>query len=226
MARHAQLLLSLPVRATWGGRRPGAGRKPTAVRPEARHLPRPEHGARFPVLVTVRAMPNLPSLRSPSTFEVLSAALALANRAHFRVTQFSVQTDHIHLIVEASSRYALIRGLQGLGGRTARAVNRHLQRRGKVWNARYHARALTTPREVRNGLVYVLLNFRKHLRVATGIDPRSSGRWFDGWSSPQTADGAPPPAMRSRTWLGSVGWQRAGGLIDPREGPARSTKRR
>ena len=34
---------------------------------------------------------------------------------------------------------------------------------------------LTTPSEVRNALVYVLLNFRKHLRAMPGIDPRSSG---------------------------------------------------
>jgi hypothetical protein len=134
--------------------------------------------------VTIRAKPNLPSLRALATFATLSEAFARANRANFRLTQFSVQTDHVHLIVEASSRDSLIRGLQGLGGRAARALNRSWRRTGKVWNARYHARALTTPREVRNGLVYVLLNFRKHLHVATGTDPRSSATWFEGWSEP------------------------------------------
>lgn len=225
MVRRAQLQLLLPAPATWGGRRAGAGRKPTAIRPEKRHLPRPGHRARFPLLVTIRARPDLPSLRSRSTFEVLSAALVRTNRQDFRVTQFSVQTDHLHLIVEAASREALIRGLQGLSGRTAIAVNRHLRRTGKVWNARYHARALRTPREVRNGLVYVLQNFRKHLRAATGIDPRSSSRWFEGWSSPQV-EATPSPVARPQTWLGSLGWQRAGGLIDPREGPAGGKKER
>ena len=34
----------------------------------------------------------------------------------------------------------------------------------------------------------------------------------------------PCPVARPRTWLGAVGWRRAGGLIDPREGPAGSPK--
>ena len=91
------------------------------------------------------------------------------------------------MIVEADSGDLLRRGLQGLAGRAARALNRAWGRGGDVWGDRYHARALGTPREVRNGLLYVLLNFRKHLRAAPGIDPRSSAAWFDGW-----AHGAPP----------------------------------
>ena len=114
MARRAQLQLRLPTPVSWGGRRAGAGRKSPAFRPEKRHAARPAHRSRFPVLVTIRARPKLPSLRSLPTFETFSLALARANRDNFRVIHFSVQTDHIHLIVEASSREALIRGLQGL----------------------------------------------------------------------------------------------------------------
>jgi hypothetical protein len=33
---------------------------------------------------------------------------------------------------------------------------------------------------VRNALVYVLQNFKKHLPAARGIDPYWSGRWFAG----------------------------------------------
>jgi hypothetical protein len=36
---------------------------------------------------------------------------------------FSVQGNHVHLLVEAGSRSALVRGLQGLAIRMARAVN-------------------------------------------------------------------------------------------------------
>jgi len=212
--------MELPLPATWGGRRAGAGRKSPSGRPEKRHAVRPAHEPRHPVLVTVRAKPNVPSLRSLATFDALSAALARAGRNDFRVTHFSVQTDHVHLIVEATSRDALIAGLHGLAARTARAINRRLRRTGKVWNSRYHARALATPREVRNGLVYVLLNFRKHLRVTTGTDPRSSAAWFDGWSSAHARSAAPCPVSDPQTWLGAVGWRRAGGLIDAREGPA------
>jgi len=178
------------------------------------------HNARHPVHVTIRAVHHLPSLRSPATFAALAAAFARTSNRRFRLTQFSVQTDHLHLIVEAASREALIRGLQGLAGRTARAANRAWKRTGKVWRGRYHPRALTTPSEVRNALVYVLLNFRKHLRALPGVDPRSSAPWFDGWSVPLPAPAALPPVVPAQTWLGAVGWRRAGGLIDPAEMPA------
>ena len=61
--------------------------------------------------------------------------------------------NHVHLISEASGAAALGRGLQRLATRIALRVNRCLGRHGKVFADRYHARPMTTPRQVRNGLV-------------------------------------------------------------------------
>ena len=63
--------------------------------------------------------------------------------------------------------------MQGLGIRLAKAINRRLGRKGRVWEDRYHGRPLRTPREVRHGLAYVLLNARKHGVHGRGIDPCS-----------------------------------------------------
>jgi len=147
----------------WGGRRPHAGRKPSGRKVGVPHRARPLHEWRYPVHVTFRAERLLPSLREERFVLALRRGLARASRSGFRILQFSIQTNHLHLMVEAEDRSALSRGLQGLGIRLAKAVNRVLGRRGKVWADRFHARALTTPREVRNGLVYVLQNWRKHL---------------------------------------------------------------
>jgi hypothetical protein len=74
---------------------------------------------------------------------------------------------------------------------------------------------------VRRALVYVLLNFRKHLRAAPGVDSRSSGPWFTGWrGQPHQLVSGPSPVAQPRTWLASFGWQRAGPPIDWREAPA------
>jgi hypothetical protein len=73
------------------------------------------------------------------------------------------------------------------------------------------------------------LNFRKHLRATAAIDPRSSGPWFDGWRSQRPALECERPVATSRTWLGAVGWRRAGGGIDAEEVgglTARSSSRR
>ena len=74
------------------------------------------------------------------------------------------------------------------------------------------SRPLTDPlrssREVRNAIAYVLHNWRKHMPATPGIDPCSSGAWFDGWKSERTPERT--PIHVARTWLGSVGWRRHG----------------
>jgi REP-associated tyrosine transposase len=149
-------------------------------------------------------------------------ALGRTARAWFRVVHYSVQTDHVHLLVEADDKSSLSRGLSGLAIRLAHMVNRVLQRRGRVWDDRFHARALTSPREVRHAIVYVLMNAKKHLSTAPNFDPCSSAASFTGWSLPLAQ--APPQdsqasgAQAPRTWLLSTGWKRHG-LIAPSERP-------
>jgi REP element-mobilizing transposase RayT len=162
-------------------------------------------------------------LRSGRAYAALEGAIAAASTARFRVIHFSVQDDHVHLIIEASDREALIRGVQGMAVRMARAVNHAFRRRGRLWTDRYYARDLGSPREVRNALAYVLLNRRKHAAWARGIDRCSSGRWFDGWRQPVAAPADAAPTFAPRTWLGSVGWRRSGLIgLDGRPGPAAS----
>jgi REP element-mobilizing transposase RayT len=221
MHKRAPKQLTLPAPRTWGGLRPGAGRKP-AGRPGPSHGPRPLHNERHPVHVTLRAGRDIPSLRGEVTFPALRRALSKATKPAFRVVHFSVQTDHIHMIVEGDGRDALIRGVHGLAIRCAKAINRALGRKGTVFPQRYHARALGTPRETRLGLRYVLLNHRKHLRAPPCVDPRSSGAWFDGWKqiiAPPTED---CPVSAAHTWLARTGWQKGGGPIDLNEQPALS----
>jgi REP element-mobilizing transposase RayT len=116
------------------------------------------HDARNPVHVTVSGLPELVSFRRPTVYSALEDAIALAQRADFRIIEFSVQSNHVHLVVEATDNASLSRGMKGLSVRLARAYNRRQRRRGTVWSGRYHARELTSPRQVRQTLVYVLQN--------------------------------------------------------------------
>jgi hypothetical protein len=158
-------------------------------------------------------------------FAVLRRSIAAAHKEAFRVVHFSVQTDHVHLIVEGDHQVGLVRGLQGLAVRCAKAINRAVRRRGSVWSSRYHAHALRTPAEARRGLAYVLLNFRKHLRAGPGVDPRSSAPWFGGWCAPRPPTDLPSPVVPPRTWLGAIGWRRAGGALAFDERPAATPPR-
>jgi hypothetical protein len=147
-------------------------------------------------------------------------AIRASSRSAFRVLHFSVQTDHLHLIVEADRPRALLAGVRGLAIRCALAINRAASRSGPVWGHRYHSHVLSTPSEVRRAIAYVLLNFRKHLRASPGIDPRSSASAFDGWAGAPDRPGFYGPVARPRTWLGAIGWRRAGGPITFDEAPA------
>jgi len=117
-----------------------------------------------PVHVTLRVRPGIPSLRGGALVHEWRRSLAEASeRGSFRVTHYSLQGDHAHLIVEAKGKQALASGMKSIAARLARAVNRVCQRNGPVLDGRYHHRMLGTPREVRRALAYVLLNARRHL---------------------------------------------------------------
>lgn len=226
-----QLALPLPALAH---DQKGARRGPkVGPRPLVRHRSREASSPHHPLHVVMRS--KFRSLRTQFVFPTLRKALAEATRARadFRITQFSVQGDHLHLLVEAESKQALSRGMQGLAIRIARRVNRLVSRTGKLWADRFFSRALTTPRAVRNALAYVLNNFRKHRASgAKPIDPYSSAPYFDGfrelrgkapWTRspsehlPLTPRGVPPPAvdeelpiLEAHTWLCRIGWRKAG----------------
>jgi REP element-mobilizing transposase RayT len=220
-----QLALELRDAPRWGGRREGAGRR-RGPNPRDPHRERPPLASRLPCHVTLKIRRGLPSLRSGRFVREWQRTLAAAcDRGRFRVVHYSVQQDHVHLIVKASSSCDLACGMKSVGSRLARAVNRVFSRRGPVLADRYHRHVLRAPREVRNALAYVLLNTRRHL-VKLGrplppraaIDPASSGRWFDGWRSPEARAHDSPAVAAPRTWLLRLGWRRHG-LVSPLEVP-------
>jgi putative transposase len=200
------------------------------------HRERPKHRPEHPVHVTLRTMCR--SLRSPFVFPSLRNAIAAATRAtpaSFRIVEFSVQGDHIHLIVEAKDRGALVEGMRGLCIRIARRVNPVLGTGGRFFADRWHGRALENPRAVRNALVDVLGNFRKHRRqAADAVDVYSSAPYFQDFielagktpldDNPRVVPRAlkPPdeiPVSRAKSWLLSSGWKRHG-KISVSEAPA------
>jgi REP element-mobilizing transposase RayT len=227
-----QLALDLRPR-TWGGARAGAGRKPSKRRSDPSHLPRPEHKAYRPVHTVLRTRPDVPRLRRGEVLRAIRAALRRsARRPDFRVVHVSIQHNHLHLLVEATDKLALSRGMQGFSIAAARAINRSLGRRGKVFAYRYHATPITNPRQARHALAYVLNNWRRHgeddrgaRERAAAVDPYSSGILFDGWRE-QTPFEVPDyyeplPVARAQTWLLRTGWQLGGPLIGVRERPGR-----
>jgi REP element-mobilizing transposase RayT len=209
---------------TWGGARAGAGRKPNGARPGEEHLRRPAVVKRYPLHLTMKVS-GVPNLRSERCMNVMRAAFRGGReRLGFRLVEYAVQPNHLHLIVEAEDKRALTRGARGLAIRIAMRLNAMLRRHGRVFTDRYHAVPLKKPRQVRRALAYVLLQERRHraqwgLAMTTARDTCSSAPLFDGFTSGRPRAGPwSDTTVDATTWLLKTGWRREG-AIDPAEIP-------
>jgi putative transposase len=205
---------SLGEIVTRGGRREGAGRK-EGPRPNVRHRTRALHRHWQPVHVTMRRARGLPSFRCQLLENIIRTEIQKTGRGKrrvkdegFRVIHYSIQHDHLHVILEADEHAELTKGMRSFVIRLALRVNKELgRRRGHVWGDRYHRQDIASPNHARNILVYVLDNHLKHgIEDAGLVDPFSSGRWFDGWMHGPERPPEPTPTQRPTTWLLREGW--------------------
>src|SRR6266436_2424143 len=175
----SQLALSLPALRRWGGRRPGAGRKP-GPHPGLPHASREMFRQPLPAHVTLRLRPDLPSLRTVRVVREIERSFAVGCvRPGFRLVHYSLQGNHAHLIVEARDRHALGCGMMAISSRLARAVNRHrvVGRAGRV-----------------------------SLDPASSARWFDGWKWRPRDDSP--APLARSSVARARTWLLKLGWRR------------------
>lgn len=224
---------------TWGGKRKGAGRKrrPAGERRVA-HGARAKLASRYPVHVTIRMRDDVPRLRTWKMWREIRRVFAhCCSEARFRICQFSVQGNHIHLICEAADAQALAWGMQRFSSMLSRRVNKRSGRKGRALADRYHSKIIKSPRQARSTLCYVLQNARRHglaLPAETaGTDPFSSAWYFDGWrddlwkravgpphvdEAETDGDGAAACVAAPHTWLLAHGWRRHR-LLDTAETP-------
>ena len=224
------------------------GRRPQAKRLGfVAHSTRDEHHEDHPVHVSMRRVPRAPSFRTERIFRTILGQLARLKRRGVRVVHYSVQDDHLHLIVEGSDRHDLSSQMRKLFSSIALAVNAVSLRHGSLFRDRHHRAELDGPTKTRNALIYVLFNDRKHHAQNGGaiteaffreLDDRSSVAWLE----PRDWDprARPPPDVIARlrardanidglgaarsdpeTWFAQAGWRiRGGGALTAYELPS------
>lgn len=234
--RHKQQPL---VFKTWGGKRRGAGRPAKGPRSSEPHKKRTSFRATEPLHVNIRVERDVDRLRKRHMYRALrEATMTVTTRDDFRIVHVSIQSNHVHFIVEAQHKVALAKGMQAFQISAARHINRAITQRtgkrraGRVFSDRYHARVLHTPKTVRNAIGYVLNNWRRHgeHRAAWtkrwAMDPFSSAIQFNGWKEmeQELVYRKPPPSYLPlvvwfpKTWLLREAWRRHG-LISMQETP-------
>jgi REP element-mobilizing transposase RayT len=210
--RKGQLEIDLRARTKRGTLRKKLGRLVTGRRNDPRHRPRPELDPRHPVHVVLRVTREVRNLRTPHAYRAIRRAIATTHaRCDYRIVHASIQSNHLHLLVEADDKRALTRGMQGFAISAARRLNRELRReRGDVFAYRYHATSIENPTQARNAISYIVNNWRRHGRhhhSVWRVDPYSSAHAVPGWNVP----GHPGhlPVVRPTTWLLTDGYKRA-----------------
>jgi len=183
------------------------------------------------MLVTIKRARGLVNLRYPAAAQVVFERVMLAQKKAFRITHFTIQDTHLHLLVDADDATAFSNGLRGFVASLARALNKLWGRSGSVFPERFHSRVLKSVRAVWNAIKYVLNNYLKHgggvWQGASGVrepDQFSSGRYFDGWQGhrPAVRAGAAECPVVRGCWKSAVGWRRGHAKLSlgARPGPA------
>ncbi|HTJ42352.1 MAG TPA: transposase [Kofleriaceae bacterium] len=208
--RKGQLAIDLRPRTKRGALRKKLGRPVTGKRRDPRHRTRPDHDAKQPVHIVLRVTHEVSNLRTRHAYRAIRRAVDHCRaRSDFRIAHLSIQSNHVHLLVEADDKRALARGMQGFAICAARRINRELRRpRGNVFAFRYHATALTNPTQVRNAISYIVNNWRHHRcdRYSTArTDPYSSAHAIREWRLEPHPDQL--PVVRPTTWLLTHGYR-------------------
>jgi REP element-mobilizing transposase RayT len=219
-----------------GGTREGAGRPCTHDRPSERHKKRLAFSPRTPVHVITRIVPRVGTLRRRELYACIRyATITVAKHENARIVHLSIQRAHLHLIVEAKGKTALAKGMQSFLISAAKLINRAIGGRGCVFRDRYHPTMLTTPRQVRACIAYVLNNWRRHGEDRGHkwkIDPYASSFSFFGWKALEgRLFGYRPPVGYQplivwipKTWLLSKAWRKHG-RVDEHEVPQPRSRR-
>ena len=218
-------------------RKRGAGRPKKGPRASERHEVRQRVKSSEPVHVVCRVERDVRTLRTRHIYQAVRKAMLTAlKRDTFRIVHVSIQSSHVHLLVEVQDRMALARGMQGFQIAAAKYINaaiskrRDEKRKGRVFADRYHPEIIKNRRQARHVLAYVLNNWRKHREHEFEpanewqIDPFSSAASFDGWR--ESVDAFPTtyqplPVWKPKVWLLGEGWKMYG-LISTTETPGKA----
>jgi REP-associated tyrosine transposase len=79
-------------------------------------------------------------------------------RLGLSVLNYTVTSNHVHLLVNDTGSDVIAQSLQLIAGRTAQEYNQRKGRQGAFWEDRYHATAIEADEHLHRCLIYIDLN--------------------------------------------------------------------
>lgn len=147
-----QLKLNLN-KGRWGGRRSGSGRKRLHSKGVS-HRVREKISSRLPAHINLKYRI---SIRNKDFLRILKRAIFNSRKKGLRIIHYSVQSNHIHFIIETNNKKTLETGMRSLTVTMAKGLAK-----GKVQLQRYHLHVLKSVMETKNAVRYVVFNEQKH----------------------------------------------------------------
>lgn len=142
-------------KGTRGGRRDGSGRKRIHSKGVS-HRVREKVNYRVPLHINFKYRTHI---KNKTCLKILKRAILNARSHGLRINHFSMQSNHIHLIVEAESNEILTTGMRSLTVTFAKGLQQ-----GRVQLERYHLQVLRSIQQTKHALYYVLFNKQKHAK--------------------------------------------------------------
>lgn len=147
-----QIKLDL-YKGSWGGRRPGSGRK-RIHSPGVAHRRRDKITSRTPAHVNFKYSIQI---KNKEFLPILKRGILNSRKKGLRILHYSVQSNHIHFIIEADNNEILSNGMRSLTVTLVKGIDK-----GKIQLDYYHLHILRSRMETWNAVRYVVFNEQKH----------------------------------------------------------------
>ena len=150
--KHTQLSLLNPKRA---------GRKPIHDK-GIRHIRRERFERESSFHITIKVREDKSDLQNKMILKALHHAIMKARAKSLKVIHYTLEYNHIHMLVEAFNQEQLSNCMQSFGVTLAKMINKVKFKKGGVYKHRYHLRRLISVMELKNVLKYIFNNGIKH----------------------------------------------------------------
>lgn len=148
----------------------GAGR-PAIHDRGIRHIARDKVTKHTSLHLTIKIERLKAGLRNKDVLKQLHDSIKKARKIGLRVIHYTLEFDHVHLLVEVDSNQQLAKGMQSFGISFSKGINKIKAQVGKVFKTRYHFRKLKSPNEIKNVIFYILGNSLKHKKDFSILSP-------------------------------------------------------
>ena len=124
--------------------------------------------------LTIKVKDNKADIKNKRILKCLHHAIKRARFQGLRILHYTLEYNHVHLVIESTHHSELHKGMQAFGISFAKQINKYKRLKGTVYKHRYHQRILKTKREFKHAILYVFRNGIKHKRATSKIDPFNS----------------------------------------------------